>query len=505
MKSEAPYTDSSPSERVLTTALGCAAFLFFMAFNHGHFTGTDEVAVFEMTRSIAQRGDLSIPPIQHTAVGPDGRRYSFFSPGQSVLALPLFGLAAWAEKVLPYDVLNAIRGPKDGYGPNVFGGEVEIAFATLFSPIASALLVVIFFRFERRLGVSLRNSLIAASLLATTTYVTVLSTYFLRHSSEAAAILGAFFFFHRFKHTGALRHLAIGASLASLAPVLRVPASVAAPALAGYLAWVLYLRSERLARPRVLIAALPAILVPLLAAAAFHMTVNYLKWGTLIESPMVAQYSRLKNPIGIGLYGFLLSPGASVFVYTPLLLLLPFTLPLFWREHRAELLAFGGLAVVLLLFFSKFDGWEGLWSAPGPRYLFLWTPFLMLPLGPWLDRSASLAKWFWVAALGLAGFFVQFVSTVVKWGSVPRLAHYTEFEPRWSFLFIPQHSPIAEMTRLLAQGGPIDPWLWRLAQGWTGFQASPLAALAISALWLAAIAALCALMRREVRRLLSAG
>jgi hypothetical protein len=254
-----------------------------------------------------------------------------------------------------------------------------------------------------------------------------------------------------------------------------------------------------------LIAALPAILVPLLAAAAFHMTVNYLKWGTLIESPMVAQYSRLKNPIGIGLYGFLLSPGASVFVYTPLLCLLPFTLPLFWREHRDEMLAFGGLALVLLLFFSKFDGWEGLWSAPGPRYLFLWTPFLMLPLGPWLDRSASLAKWFWVAALGLAGFFVQFVSTVVKWGSVPRLAHYTEFEPRWSFLFIPQHSPIAEMTRLLAQGGPIDPWLWRLAQGWTGFQASPLAALAISALWLAAIAALCALMRREVRRLLSAG
>jgi hypothetical protein len=231
------------------------------------------------------------------------------------------------------------------------------------------------------------------------------------------------------------------------------------------------------------------------------LTTNYMKWETLIESPMVDQYSRLGNPIGIGLYGFLLSPGSSVFVYTPLLCLLPFTLPVFWREHRDETLAFCGLALVLLFFFAKFDGWEGLWSAPGPRYLFLWTPFLMLPLGLWLDRCEGRAKWFPVAALGLTGFCVQFVSTVVKWGSVPRLAGYEDFEPRWSFLFIPHYSPVAEMTRLLAQGGPIDPWLWKLWHGWTGFQGSPLAALCISAAWICALAALMVLMRREVRRL----
>ena len=91
----------------------------------------------------------------------------------------------------------------------------------------------------------------------------------------------------------------------------------------------------------------------------------------------------------------------------------------------------------------------------------------------------------------------------MKWGSVPRLAGYLDFEPRWSFLFIPHHSPVAEMTRLLAEGGPIDPWLWRLWHGWTGFQGSPMAAAAISAFWLCAIAALLAMMRREVRRLTS--
>jgi hypothetical protein len=501
---EARFDAASPSERRITTALGCAAFLFFMAFNHAHFTGSDEVAVFEMTRSIAERGDLSIPAIQHTALGPDQRRYSFFNAGQSVLTLPLYELAMWGKRVLPYDLQSAIRGPRDGYGPYVFGGELEIAFASIYSPIASALLIVVFFRFERRLGVSLGNALIAAALLATTTYVVVLSTYYLRHSSEAAAILGAFFFFYRFKHSGSIRHLAIGASLASLAPLLRVPASVAAPALGGYLAWVLYMRSDRLENSSVLLRALPAVLLPLAAAAAFHMTTNYMKWGTLIESPMVAQYSRLGNPIAIGLHGFLLSPGSSVFVYTPLLCVLPLSFPLFWRQHRDEALAFAGLALVLLLFFSKFDGWEGLWSAPGPRYLFLWTPFLMLTLGPWLDRSESRAKWLAVAGLGLAGFYVQFVSTVVKWGSVPRLAGYQDFEPRWSFLFIPQHSPVAEMTRLLVQGGPIDPWLWKLWHGWTGFQGRPLAAAVLATLWLVSMTGLVAFIRREFHRLRSA-
>ena len=62
-----------------------------------------------------------------------------------------------------------------------------------------------------------------------------------------------------------------------------------------------------------------------------------------------------------------------------------------------------------------------------------------------------------------------------------------------------------KLTRLLTEGGPIDPWLWRLWHGWTGFQASPMAAAVIAALWLGAIAALVTVIRREVRRLTPAG
>ena len=194
--------------------LGCSAFLFFLVFNHGHFTGSDEVAIYEMTQSIVARGDLAIPPIQHTAVGPDGRRYSFFSAGQSVLAIPLYQLGLLAERVLPYDWRSAIAGPANGYGPFVFGGEVPIGFVSLYAPLASAFLVLVFYRFSLALGTSRRNALLATALLASCTYVLMMSTYFLRHAAESAALLGSFYFFFRYKQGGPLRDLWIGCALA---------------------------------------------------------------------------------------------------------------------------------------------------------------------------------------------------------------------------------------------------------------------------------------------------
>lgn len=488
-------------EGLLMLWLGCSAFLFFLIFNHGHFIGSDEVAIYEMTQSIVERGDLAIPPIQHTAVGPDGRRYSFFTAGQSVLAAPLYQLGLLAEKWLPYDWRRVIAGPRNGYGPFVFGGEVPIGFVSLYAPLASTLLVLVFYQFSLALGTSRRNALLATALLATCTYVLMMSTYFLRHAPESAALLGSFYFFFRYKQGGPLRDLWIGCSLAVLVPLLRVPAALNAPVLAAYLAWVIYLRSDRFERKKVVGAALLAIAVPLTAAVMLHVTFNYMKWETFFTSPMVAQIERLKNPIAIGLQGFLFSPGSSVFVYSPLLLLIPWTLPNFWKRWRAEAVAFISLALFLLLVYSLFDGWEGLWSAPGPRYLFFWTPMLMLPLGPWLDTARSRIARIAVGVLALLGFAVQLVSTVVRWGSVPALAGYAEFEPRWGFLFSVQHAPVVEMGRLLFRGGPIDPWIWNLAQGWTGFPARPGVAAAIFALWAVVLAASLFALWRETLRL----
>ena len=500
------------AERRLSILLTVSCFLFFLLFNHAHFKGSDELAVFEMTRSIAERGQLAIPPLKHTEVGRDGLRYSYFTVGQSLLALPLYALADVARAVLPHAWLRALEGVPIQHPPYKFGGELEVTFVCLYAPIASALLILLFFRFERALGVSLRNALISSLLLAGTSYVALLSTYFLRHTTEAVTILGAFYFYFRWRETGRMRDLILGSCVASATLLIRFPAIIAAPALAGYLGWALLRanggdragRASRASRAGRIVRAAPAIALPLLVALLGHFYFNLLKWGSWFDSPMVGQWARLGNPLYIGIYGFLLSPGASIFVYTPLLLLVPWTFPVMWRAHRAEALALAGLAVCFLFFFASFDGWEGLWSAPGPRYLFIIVPTLMLPLGLWLDQTpgtrAGARKWIVVGGLAAIGLYVQVVSMTVKWGSVPRLAGYAEYQPAWGFLFIPQHSPIAEMSRLFFAGGPLDPWLLSLWHGWEGFPGQPGAALVLFIVWAICFAGCLALLRVEYSR-----
>jgi hypothetical protein len=154
-----------------------------------------------------------------------------------------------------------------------------------------------------------------------------------------------------------------------------------------------------------------------------------------------------------------------------------------------------------LLIYSKFDGWEGLWSAPGPRYLFFATPLLLLSLGPWLDRPSSKLRSGTLVVLAALGFFVQLVSTVVHWGSVPALANYEGFEAGWEFLFVVDRAPVVEMARLFFSGGPYDPWLIRLGEGWLGVNGRPGLALALFAAWAAGLGALVVAIRRECQRL----
>src|SRR5690606_2887481 len=124
-----------------------------------------------------------------------------------------------------------------------------------------------------------------------------------------------------------------------------------------------------------------------------------------------------------------------------LLLLLPWTFPPFARRHRAEALAIATVFASYLVFFSLYDGWTGLWSAPGPRYLFATVPLLMLPLGPWLDRLAARRAWAAVALLFAVGAFVQVESMATSLGELAQAMRYPAYQPKWSFLFVPDVAP----------------------------------------------------------------
>ena len=125
-----------------------------------------------------------------------------------------------------------------------------------------------------------------------------------------------------------------------------------------------------------------------------------------------------------------------------------------------------------------FDGWSGLWSAPGPRYLFVATPLLLLSLGPWFDGGISARARLCVATLAVIGALVQLSLLIASWTYVMHIMDYRKWAPKMEFMFVPDQSPIlASASSVLA--GICDPWLCRLYEGWDGFGGQPLAVVVV--------------------------
>ncbi len=465
-------------------------------FLRGHFESTDELGVFLTTQALAERGTLEVPPIRHVYPGRDGRRYSQYAIGQSVLAVPLYAAGSLAESVLPESVSRAMAGPGFRWQRHVFPGSVAMTAVGLYGPILTGLLAAVFFLFQRHLGTGHRAAAGAALLVALTTYLATQSTFFLRHTTESLLVLAAFFAFHAHRRGAGLGTLALGSALASAILLVRLPGGISGIPLAGYLAFVLWERHAPLAPGGGLrcARALGAVAAPFLVAAALHVGLDLYKWGSLGGTPMMVA-GVFDTPLRESLTGFLVSPGISLFVYSPLLLLAPLLAANGWRSHRAEVLTATGLLVCLLAFYAPYEGWTGLWSAPGPRYLVGATAPLLLFLGRYLEGPPWHRRV--VFALALLGVCVQLPFVLTYWGGLITTSGWSEYEPTWGFLFVAADSPLAAALRALLRG-EFHPWIVRILTP-RGAVHAPGVGVTLLLLWAVALGGAIAGLRRSLR------
>ena len=467
--------------------LALCFFVFFAGLAPGNFKTSDEWTVYEATASLWDEGRPTVYPAPFTHRGPDGRLYSQYVLGQSVLAMPFFLIGRAANKTLPDSWRAAIGGRRmTTRGPARAGGQPEIAAVSLYAPTMIALLLATCFLLQRRLGVSLKNAALVSVLIGTTSYVAMHAVYFLRHGTTTALLMGALVAFQRHRASGSARSLFAGALMASLIPLVRLPDAVLGLPLAFFVAWMLFegFRRDGMAAIR---RAAPVLAAPQLLLLGLYATSNQVRYGTWFESPMLSYSTDFGFPILEGLRGFLLSPGVSVFLYSPLLLLVPWSVSALARRDRAVFAFCLGTSLWLLLFHSKWEYWAGLPTAPGPRYLFAAVPLLLISLGPWLDDARSRTPRRALSVLAVAGAVVQAGLLLADWRSVLRVLGVVNEPAPWDWVFRSDQSPILGAYRAVAMG-ELNPWLWQLGQGWPGFDPQPGLAAALTALWLTAVA-----------------
>jgi hypothetical protein len=424
----------TPAAKRICVLFFLALNFFFLITSSGRVRTIDEVSVDLQTESLALHGNTAVP--QAEALGTFyGKRDRWGQPrapygtAQAVLVLPWHFAGRMLRAVLPGIPARS----KD-----LLLDAVVASSSATFAALAAALAFLIFCR----LGIDVKPALWAVLMIALATPLFAYSAWFFSEPLVAALLLAAALVL--FTGEGA------------------VPSSSKLAALAGiFLGVALWVRPSHLIaapvffvallirdRKKALVAAFTlAVVVGIFGGA--YLVRNQIYFGNAFEFgyPDVAEGGRhlntFRTPLVTGLFGFLFSPGKSVFLFAPPIVLAIAGLRRLWERDAGLAVVATGLPLIYLLFFARYTQWEGGYCI-GPRYLVPALVVLCLGLGPVLAEAGPRVRKLAVL-LFAAGMFVQVISISTSFLEDQATGRY--YDAQWNYRM--EYSSITRQGRLL--------------------------------------------------------
>ncbi|MFZ0539430.1 MAG: hypothetical protein WAM47_21375, partial [Candidatus Sulfotelmatobacter sp.] len=353
---------------------------FYLLTSTGRVRTPDEYNTLYMTESLVLRGSTAVPQaVQlHNFYGRydrTGQPRAAYPPGQALLCAPWYALGQYMLARLP------------GVPPE--DTDLIVAFSScLSSTTFSALTVAFFFLLLCGIGIPLGAALFAAAILALGTPIFAYSGWLFSEPLSAAIFMGAaLLLFGRGGETEpiTLRTAFAAGVILGLATIVRPTNVLAIPVFAAAL---LVRNGKPALRTALLLCAASAIGVALLLAHNAVLFGGPFQFGYPTAAEGAKRLNTFDTPLWKGLYGFLFSPGKSVFIFAPPVILALAGLRRLWKLERGVATVSIALPLLYLFFFARYTQWEGGYCV-GPRYLVPSIALLCLGLGPMLAAGVS--------------------------------------------------------------------------------------------------------------------
>ena len=377
-----------------------------------------DIMTYGVTKAIVERGSVAMSGNvfgMEAHRGVDGRYYAPYGIGHALYSVPFYIVGRAAERVTGLDVGKA--------------DAVRKASLVAGSAVAAAATVWLAFWFAWRLFGAIRPAILTALALGFATMLWPYSKFgFSAPLATLCVLAGVYGVWVGARHARMGMLVAGGVGIGCALLVHHELVLTAVPV-------TIWLALEYRPRWRQFFQSAALVAAPIVTAVLVTACYNFVRFGNPIDTDYLRDETAGLGPIWLGAWGLLVSPGGSVFLYSPLLIVGAVAITELSRVDRRTAILFGGLVLTLSCFYASLFHWEGERSY-GPRYLLPMLPFLCLPLGAWFARPrgefrrrAAIAALICGTAVQVPGVLVDFS----KVGHTPQVGYRSIEARRWEW------------------------------------------------------------------------
>lgn len=438
MVESTPRRAPGAADGLVLAALTGLLFCIYLLTASLTFVSGDELYIFDATESIAKRQDV----FRTETADLEWPGESPVEPIQPILTAPVYWLA------------------------NQFDGIGNLHATMLFNPLVTALTGALVFLYLRQLAFGRLTALVGALVFGLATIAWPYSKTFFREPLHTLTLFATAYSLLRWrdafveKSRTASGWLVITILSALISVFAKESALVGLP----MLLLILLPDASRLRRRDWLILGAAVLVLLVMLVAGIWVFEQYFNGGRFAITGRLNIMWSHAGVAQVGVIGYFFSPGKSLFLYSPVLLL-SLSAP-FVGERRRRLNTGWPLILlaVFVLVYALVRGqmwWGG--TNWGPRYLVPLTPFLIVAAGPAIEAalcSRNIPLRAALFALCVLGVAVQIGAVSVRLGDYYDWIGSIRPDGAWTLgLWDPYYSAILGHWRLMSVKAPEFAWM----------------------------------------------